>query len=496
MWGVAIQLCNVTIAYIKTKYFIPKLLNEVRSHFWKVIEKGDPNYLNRQSNLNTTVTDATGSIESLVNNSIGILRPFFQVMSQLIFIINIGGVYGMATVVLILLIVIAGVRMLYYDYSTRKKLNRASNKIKGYVRNVASNFLTSILNGDASRARTEIVDTLHKQDKSQFAHNMRMSLGYSGMELFHSVLVLSTLYIITRLVTLRDFIVLFVVIRRACEYAWWLFHSINNILRNTAEWGSMEKLIAKYESAPPPSTVPLNASSVIPQFADPNIRELRICGKSAAGKSTWMKRKVIDLYYRYRKGDWLYLEQKMKLPETSRSALSVMSDYLPKDITMNLGALYAYARKLGIENIINATTLHKKFKSPSGGEEKRILFLRAIISIVMRQSHVKVIFCDEVSSGLDMESWKMMRDVIEELKRDYDIIFVTIDHHEFEADINIDVRKKFVDRDEDEEDIPERRGLDHIFGSYQIDEDEEDDDEKNKKELLVWLDGVEPEPNP
>jgi ABC-type phosphate transport system ATPase subunit len=91
--------------------------------------------------------------------------------------------------------------------------------------------------------------------------------------------------------------------------------------------------------------------------------------------------------------------------------------------------LLHHADLLGIENIINKDTLHKPFSNPSGGEKKRIVFLKCVLPILLDSSTVMIAFLDEVSAGLDAVSFAKVRIMIEEMKTK-GVNVVSIDHHE------------------------------------------------------------------
>ena len=119
-------------------------------------------------------------------------------------------------------------------------------------------------------------------------------------------------------------------------------------------------------------------------------------------------------------------------------ALMIDGEYREKALP---AVFYEYAEILGVDNIIKADTIDTTFNNPSGGEEKRLLFLRAILPILHGITEVKVLFCDEITAGLDDANWRKMRKVIDELKLK-GLKVVTIDHHDFIPDISFNVQKK------------------------------------------------------
>ena len=106
-----------------------------------------------------------------------------------------------------------------------------------------------------------------------------------------------------------------------------------------------------------------------------------------------------------------------------------------------LATLYHYAGILGIQNIINDHTIDKPFKKPSGGEEKRIMLLRAILPILHGHSDIKVLFCDEITSGLDEINRVKVRSLIDAIK-DKRVAIVSIDHGNIICDRSYKVQKK------------------------------------------------------
>ena len=74
----------------------------------------------------------------------------------------------------------------------------------------------------------------------------------------------------------------------------------------------------------------------------------------------------------------------------------------------------------------------------SGGEKKRIIFLKNILPILLNTSKVLIAFLDEVSAGLDESSFANVRIMIEEVKQK-GVKVVSIDHHEHNGAHTLDV---------------------------------------------------------
>tara|TARA_B100000242_G_C42863884_1_gene400987 strand:+ start:36 stop:695 length:660 start_codon:yes stop_codon:yes gene_type:complete len=205
---------------------------------------------------------------------------------------------------------------------------------------------------------------------------------------------------------------------------------------------------------------------------------------------------------KFRQGQIMYLNQNMSVNLGDRSIYDIMSDYCKKHI--NVKQLLIMSEDLDIDNIINENTIYEKFQKPSMGEQKRILFLRSILPIICNpKNDVKVIFCDEITSGLDHQqkeksSFQKVRNVINMLKKKHNISFVTIDHHDIpKSDISKSyvVNKKVIDIEvTNEKNVSYKKVtsfsiLNLIFDYVQkaINEYKKFDNNKSKTKIEVWL---------
>ena len=145
--------------------------------------------------------------------------------------------------------------------------------------------------------------------------------------------------------------------------------------------------------------------------------------------------KVIKLYRNYN-SRWLYLDQQMSIPKSScikirQYLCNFINENLHKSIKTDQTILY-WSSILQLTDVINIETLDKSFTSPSGGEIKRINILQMLLPIFMNQITIKLLFLDEITSGLDDETHNIVRKLIKKLKLEYKITVINIDHHTYD----------------------------------------------------------------
>ena len=174
---------------------------------------------------------------------------------------------------------------------------------------------------------------------------------------------------------------------------------------------------------------------------------LALVGPSGCGKTTFMKKNIIDLFINSYPGQFIYMDQHMRLIKTDRTILSVMSDDLPNPLQMEIHVLLSFAKMLQIDKIINVSTLHQPFHDGvSGGEEKRIMILRTLLPLILNVHYVEVVFNDEITAGLDDDAWEHTRKLVTILKSK-GIKFVTIDHHHIKGIERLTPPPPFAERD-------------------------------------------------
>jgi len=488
-------LLNYILDIIKKRVIYPKIMQEANQYYWTLIEQANPQWLKDTNCIkNRSISNGVSSIKNLIDGLLSLIIPIVNLLSQIAIAIFITGLNGLIVLLAISIIMLLGIKILHFDYINLKKIKKETSDINDNLNHKIDRFFINLLNGRGKKVKREIIDSEIKTKISILNHKTIMSKYYTLLDLLHILLVgISTLYLYKDNQNIDIFVAIFIITNKTCDYAWWLFHSTNNILVMISDWGPIETILKEYQ---PMNNLPLKTlyySNILEPFLDNNVREIRLCGASGDGKTSWMINKVINTYRNYYSGQWIYLDQKMKLLKSSKSIKQIMSDYLPKNIQINLDILFEYSIKMNIDNIINYDTINKPFKKPSGGEEKRILILRAIMPILMKVTNIKIIFNDEVTAGLDENNWLLVRKIFTNLKEQFGIRFITIDHHNFDADINLSVKKKIIKKLTVKENIINNENfISKIFCNLYKKEQEKIN--KEDSQLYVWIPTIESEP--
>jgi len=490
-------MANIVIllgdTYIQRKYFVPALIQTINEHFWLYFEQADPQWLVNVKKLYTPTRNAINAIEGMLTNSKDIFQPLLRVLVQIYVVFKLCGFSGIYILLTICLITLVGIYIIQYDYNGSKQYDKKMTKHTDFNRNYSDNLHIEVVNGRGRKTAYRIIHSEMNLSNLVQTHALKVSYRFRSLEAIHYIGITGSLIQISNYVSEKEYIAAFVAIRTACEFTWWLFHVVSNLFKTASTWGTMEKILHEYKPLHI-QTNDLVLDQVIPGLKPG--QEIRIKGPSGEGKTTWLQNKVIYLYQNFRKGQWLYLDQNMKVDLSDRTIYDVMESSVSTDILFNL------AEMLGINNIINETTLYHPFVKPSCGEEKRILFLRGILPIFQDVSDIKVLFCDEITAGLDDENWQRVRKVIDMIKRK-NISIISIDHHDFDADIAYCVKKKTIHT------IPTipitcnkslsflEKCTNVVYRCWKKRVDAYnslEDDDTNKIQVLVWIPDIEVEP--
>lgn len=471
---------NLSLGYYRDIYFSPKLEKSSLKYFWNIMLQSDPEWLETQKNISKVVPDAVESINELIKNLFRTLRPLLTTISNLFALMTITTDKSIEILLSIAMIYLFGFYVIYYDFQTNKKIKVKTNDLDEYVRFNTNNFLISLLNGNGEKTIKEIIKFKNESTNIKLVHDRKTSKFYYLLEIVCLVVIsYFTFALYDNMNGNNSFISLFYLIQACFNTTQWLIFQSTYMLKSCSSWGSIENFLKTYKLF---DNIQLEMVEELELLK--TTQEIQISGKSGDGKSTWMKRKVIELYNKYVPGRWLYLDQNMMLPKDNNSIYNFFNNvYKNKD--MDLNKLYEYAKYLGIENIINEKTIYKQFNKPSGGETKRILILKSFMPILEGKSKVKYIFNDEITAGLDEENWLRVRTLIE-LLEEKGIKFVTIDHHP-----SFVCYKKYQVNKREREVKIKNVEMKKSFGSFVFslfDKEDESNKEESRSEIDVWID--------
>tara|TARA_B100000902_G_C27313807_1_gene920018 strand:+ start:1931 stop:3454 length:1524 start_codon:yes stop_codon:yes gene_type:complete len=414
-------------SYIIKVHFIPTLCNTILTRNWTLVSNSDIEWVCKHGNFQPQIKDATIAVKGIIIDLRRVLRPLFKMCSQIMVVIRLTGLYGLYTVITISVVIIGVLNIIQYNFKKMKIFEERRTKINELLRSRSSKFSIQMLNGNCEKTINDIVKGNDNMLLISLDHELIMSGLWQLLDGSHYILVILTIMKLSQYIQGKELIAAIIAIYSTCEFTWWTSHTISSLFENASKWGAMEKLLETWKplvrTTPEPE---FNMDDIIPGLNSNEI--IRIYGKSGSGKTTWMVKTLIKLFRKYSDIKWTYLDQNMKLNMYDKSIQEVMQECLLLPLKSEI--LIEYAEKLGLKHLINVNTLEKSFQKPSGGEEKRILLLCGLLPIIHSEGNTKVIFLDEVTSGLDPENFDRVMDVIYEIHK-MGIALIIIDHHEF-----------------------------------------------------------------
>lgn len=445
-YKITLQLLEMLIGYVRRIHIRIKLEETTTNYLWTLVQKGSLDWLQRHNEYHSALRDGARSVTNSIDMLMKLLKPLLMIFSEIGVVFTIMGNRGLWVIMVIITIKLIGLQVLKFDWSSRKDMNKSMSDNRNNMRNLSNNFFELLINGLGTQTRKTLISSHVSNCKTESIHGLKISVLIASLEILEAILVSVVVYMSFEIFDSKFYTVILTTVQNSVNYTWWIFHSVNSFLITAADWATTEKLFNDYSPRSNPTRGPLNPREDIKLFQGSDENEVSLFGQSGAGKSTYMRRLVVDLTTLFGEGSLLYLIQRMALPKTDKSILEVMGDFLPDGSFVETSLLLTFAKMLNIDNIINSTTVHSKFSSPSPGEEKRILILRAFLPILMGITKVKVIFADEITAGLDEKNFLQVRELINHLKNNFGIFFVTIDHHKVDGVRKLQVKKKVVQK--------------------------------------------------
>jgi ABC-type lipoprotein export system ATPase subunit len=421
-----IKAINPSIEYMNEITYMNinnKLHETSQRYYWGLTLSAIPTWLPKNKNIQNSISSGIEAIKNTIVSIATLSRPTFRLISSMFYMIMISphGFYG---VVVILIIISTGIYITSENFNKRKEINEKHKESVEIAEDQSKNLLIRILNNKGKQTVNNIIQTYMDKNNDFRIHKITEHQGLALIGTIGSILQLSMvayLIYITGDINLTPSI--YITMERMYSASFSIIQKLNIISVRASKWSSMEKCLKTYETYKRKEFA-INISDIIPD----DVYEIQLYGPSGCGKTSFMRNKVIELFMNSYPGQFIYMDQHMRLIITDRSILSIMSDDLQSPNMMDINTLLHYSKMLAIDNKINIDTSHKPFDGVSGGEEKRIMTLRAWMPLLIGVSKVKVIFNDEITAGLDYDNWGHVRCIVNILKKT-GVQFVTIDHH-------------------------------------------------------------------
>ena len=385
-----------------------------------------------------------------------------------------------------------GSAILAYDHRVKEKLSKKETIIEEQSRSLMTSIATIVINGMASILPIWMITLKKEESIPSTKHDVVISIMYGALEIATTGIPVALVWVLKGKET---FLPLYIVIQPMFWNSWYLFLTVKSLVVSTAPWAQFGEFMNNSKPHPTNLPEPKYAVDMMNIFENPYISEVVLFGLSGCGKTTFMKNIISEICEKFMLGFILYIDQFACLPLGQQIYEYFVSAFpnpnnLPENFEDNLLKL---ANQLGISNVVNKNTLHKSFSNPSGGEKKRIIFLKYVFPILMGDSKVMIAFLDEVSAGLDADSFAKVRIIIEEIKV-MGVKVVSIDHYEHYGKniLKVEVYKEV--REISHQPSPkilsfwQKTIVKYLPHTYHKEEKDESDLENGEKEttIVVW----------
>jgi len=418
-----------TVNELVVAYYImlPFELAAERSLVETFISSSPSSLLLMKDNAYALKSAALRALDALVRNGLGVITPIVLLVSRCAALSEtIEGMQLFIVTACLSSVFLAGLAILAYDHRKKKILSKTETEVAEQGRSLMTSLATLVVNGLGETLPDWMMVLKKEESIPNTKHNVIMAIMYGCLEIATTGVPVALVW------TLKGedaFLPLYIIIQPMFWNTWYLFWNTKSLVVSTAPWSQYADFINNLNTSPTYLLKPESPKEMMPIF-ETETEEVELYGQSGCGKTTLMRKIIAEICSKYVLGYILYIEQFACLPLGQQINEYYASAFPEKKIPKRFEEELLYrAIQLGISNVINIDTLKKPFSKPSGGEKKRIIFLKYILPILMGSSKVMIAFLDEVSAGLDAESFAVVRVIIEEIKST-GVKVVSIDHHE------------------------------------------------------------------
>jgi Fe-S cluster assembly ATPase SufC len=407
-----------------------------------LVDRSPSSLLLMKENAYALKNAALRALQSLVENCLNVITPIVLLVSR-------GAALSFSLDSMQLLIVVAcltsvfltGSAILAYDHKKKKSLSKKETEVGEQARSLMTSIATLVINGAGKILPTWMISLKREESIPSTKHDVIMAILYGFLEIATTGIPVALVWVLKGK---NAFLPLYIIIQPMFWNCWYLFWTVKSLVVSTAPWAQYAEFIDSSEPSPINLSKPTSAHELMSVFGILNekikeikeveeineVNEVELIGPSGCGKTTLMRKIIAEICSKFMLGYILYIDQFACLPLGLTIIEYYSSAFTDGKVPENFEKeLLHHVERLGIANIINKDTLKKSFSNPSGGEKKRIIFLKYILPILMDSSDVMIAFLDEVSAGLDTDSFHKVRVMIENIKAK-GVKVVSIDHHE------------------------------------------------------------------
>ena len=439
--------------YLKSNVMFKRFKKTAMTYYLDLVNKGSMNQIRDSGNdkINSEIDSGIESMIITLETFMSMVFSIFQSVLSMYLLISAVGKIGMWMFVVFFVLFVCGIMVMRKQYISGKEIDKETKSTRSYLNKVTSNFFIEFINGRGNTILKRIIGKTIEIDEKTKRNKIKTYVWFCVLDNVHDCLVhVFIILIFLSGTVIIQIAILYNIVQRTCGNIWNMFYRARDVIDQVSKWGSLEEFLINYEGREFVDKVYLsNLSQLDSILPEKTGVEVGIFGSSGTGKTVNMRRLVCLAAEKF-ENNWIYLDQFMAVLKSELVTIrEYMTEFVPNSYNCDI-LLCEWAEKLKINSVINVDTLGEPFVLPSGGEQKRILILRAMIPILTKSKDVKFIFSDEATANLDDANWKLARGLFDMLKKEYGVTIVSIDHNsKFEPEYKYQAHVKLPDTKKD-----------------------------------------------